>query len=265
MTRHRTGYRIAAVLLTTALFAACDKNSIQQLPLEPGLLGSRIKFFNFGVSAPQVNFYADQTKMTAVQSGTGVEANTGVAYGAVGNGGAYTQIAPGSHTLTGRIAAATDKDLPIATVNTTIEDGKYYSFYMTGFYSTATKTSDAFVIEDPVTPPTDYSVAYVRFVNTISNATSPVILYAQYATDDTTRFDTLTAGVAYKGVTTFVTLPVGVYNLHGRYTDSTATRFRRDAVSFLGGRLYTVGARGDITITSTTATNRPFFDVTANR
>src|SRR5437879_11714213 len=109
MTRQLTGYRIAAVALTTALFAACDKNAIQQLPLEPGLLGSRIKFFNFGVNAPGVNFYADQTKMTAVQSGTGVELNTGVAYGGVGNGGAYWQSGAGQDKLAGRVAAAADQ------------------------------------------------------------------------------------------------------------------------------------------------------------
>lgn len=263
MTTHLNGSRVAALLLAAALFAACDKNTVQELPFEP-LLGTRVKFFNFGVNAPQVNFYADQQKMTAVQSGTGNEATTGVAYGGVGNGNSYSQIAPGAHTLTGRIAAATDKDLPIATVNATIADGKYYSFYMSGFYNTTTKTVDAFVLEDPVGPPADYSMAYVRFVNTISNATNPLILYAKYTTGDTTKVDTLTAGVAYKGASTFATLPTGVYNLFARYQDSTANKIARAGVSFLGGKLYTVGARGDITITSTTATNRPFLDNTTN-
>ncbi len=256
-------FRIAAALFAAALFAACDKNTVQELPFAP-LLDARIKFFNFGVGAPGVNFYANDTKMTAVQSGTGSEATTGVSYGGVGNGGAYSQIAADSYALTGRIAATTNKDLPIDTLHATIEAAKYYSFYLSGFYNGTTKTVDAFILEDPVAPPADYTVAYVRFVSTIVNA-NPLILYAQYATGDTTRFDTLTAPVAYKGATTFVTLPVGVYNLHARYSDSTASKFRRDAVSFLGGRLYTVGARGDITITSTTATNRPFFDITANR
>jgi hypothetical protein len=187
-----------------------------------------------------------------------------VTYGGVGNGGAYSQIAPGAHAFTGRIAATTDKDLPIATVNATIVDGKYYSFYMSGFYNTTTKTSDGFVVEDPVTPPADYSLAYVRFVNTMSNAANPLILYAKYTTGDTTQVDTLTAGVAYKGVTPFATLPAGIYNLFARYQDSTANKISRTGVSFLGGHLYTVGARGDITITSTTATNRPFLDNATN-
>jgi hypothetical protein len=263
MTRPGRRFPIAAALLTATLFAACDKNTVQELPFEP-LLGTRVKFFNFGVNAPGVNFYADQQKMTAVQSGTGNEATTGVAYGGVGNGNSYSQIAPGAHTLTGRIAAATDKDLAIATVNATIDDGKYYSFYMSGFYNTTSKTVDAFVVEDPVGPPADYSVAYVRFVNTMSNAANPLILYAKYTTGDTTQVDTLTAGIAYKAVTQFVTLPAGVYNLFARYQDSTANKISRTGVTFLGGHLYTVGARGDITVTSTTATNRPFLDNTTS-
>ena len=231
--------------------------------MEP-LLGGRIKFFNFGVNAPSVNFYADSTKLTAVQSGTGTELTTGVSYGGVGNGGAYSQIAPGDHTLTGRIAATTNKDLPIATVTMTIEDGKLYSLYMSGFYNTATKTVDAFVLEDSVGPPADYSVAYVRFVNTIGNA-NPLGLYAKSTTGDTTKVDTLTAAIAYQGATAFTTLPAGVYNLLARYADSTTNAISRTGVSLLGGRFYTVGARGDITITDTTAARRPILDATANR
>ena len=68
MISHLNAHRIVAVLLTALVLAGCDKNAVQQLPMEP-LLGARIKFFNFGVNAPSVNFYADSTKLTAVQSG----------------------------------------------------------------------------------------------------------------------------------------------------------------------------------------------------
>jgi len=50
-----------------------------------------------------------------------------------------------------------------------------------------------------------------------------------------------------------------------RFTDPTPKKVSLAGVSFIGGRVYTIGARGDITITSTTATNRPFLDNTANR
>ena len=263
MTRHMNRYRLAALLLVAAL-AACEKNTVQTLPFEPPQ-NTRIKFFNFGVNAPQVNFYADAIKMTAVQSGTGVEANTGVAYGGAGDGGVYLSIAPGSHTLTGRIAAATDKDLPIATVNASLDDGKFYSLYQSGFYNTTAKTIDAFVIEDPVTAPADYTVASVRFVNAISNAANPLKLYARATTGDTVTLVPISASQVYKGAGPFTTLPQGVYNLYARYTDSTTDKFSRASISFFAGRFYTITAFGDITVTSTTAATRPQLDNTVNQ
>lgn len=253
--------RLLATLLCAAAVASCDKNAVQVLPTGQ-LLNSRVKFFNFGVGAPGVNFYANDTKMTAISSSTNTEATTGVAYGGVGNGGAYSTIAPGTYTLTGRIAANTDKNLPIATVDTTIADGKYYSLYMCGFYNAVGKVSDAFVLEDAYPSQVDYAVAQVRFVHVISNA-APLTLYAA----NTITFDTVTVAgsVAYKSASSFTALPYGVYDVFARYTDSTSNTIARTGVSFIGGRVYTIGARGDITITSTTATNRPFLDNTANR
>jgi hypothetical protein len=71
--------------------------------------------------------------------------------------------------------------------------------------------------------------------------------------------------VAYKSGGTYSPLPSGIYDLFARYPDSTADKVVRTGVTLAGGRIYTVGARGDITITSTTATNRPFLDNTTNR
>jgi hypothetical protein len=260
-----TTHRILAALLCALGLAACEKNAVQVLPITNTIPNGRVKFFNFGVNAPGVNFYAGTTKMTAILTGAGQEATTGVVYGGAGNGGVYLAITPGAYTLTGRIAATVDKDLAVATVNATLDDGKYYSFYMSGFYNTTTKTVDGFVVDDPLSvqaQPINYSVAYVRFVHAISNA-GPLTLRAR----NTVVLDTTAVGgaVAYKGAGTFTALPAGVYDLFARYTDSTTNKIARTGVSFLGGRIYTVGARGDITIVSTTATNRPFLDNTANR
>jgi len=254
--------RSLAALLGAIVLASCEKNAVQVLPTAD-LPGARIKFFNFGVGAPGVNFYANNTKMTAISSGTGTEATTGVAYGGAGNGGVYLAIAPGAYTLTGRIAATIDKDLPIATVSATIEDGKFYSLYMSGFYNSTTKTVAAFVVEDGFDVPTDYSVAYVRFVHAIGNA-NPLTLYRKAITGDTTT-QALSTAVAYQGAGAFTALPSGVYDVFARYTDSTTNKITSTAVSLLGGRVYTIGARGDITITSTTAANRPILTPTPNR
>ena len=256
MTIHRT----LAVLLSAVVLASCDKNAVQDI--SGPLANARIKFFNFGVGAPGVNFYANDTKMTAINSATGTESTLGTTYGGVASGGYYAAINPGQYTLTGKIAATVDKDLAIATVTAPIADGKSYSLYLSGFYSTTSKSVEGFIVEDAFPAEIDYSVAYVRFVNAISNA-NPMTLYAKSTTTGTEV--AVGAAVAYKGGGAFTSLPGGAYDLSTRYAGATTNAITRAAVSFNAGRVYTIGARGDITVTSTTATNRPFLDNTANR
>jgi hypothetical protein len=258
-----TRYSSIAALFFASLLAACGTKEVQSLTgTDPH---ARVRFFNFGVNAPSVNFYADGTKMTAIQSTTGTESTNGIAYGGVGAAGAYSTIDPGQHTLTGKIAAATDKDLAISSVNTTIEDGKYYSFYMSGIYNTTTKNVDGFVVEDNFAAPTDTTLATVRFVHAISNA-NPMTLYAK---STVTAVETAVgAEVAYKGGGAFVTLPAGAYDLSTRYTGSSSNVLTRPAVSFVARKVYTITARGDITVAPSTAcaaANRTCLDNTANR
>jgi len=254
---------IAALLCATMLFAcdAFEKNAVQDIA-GPVPAGAQIKFFNFGVNAPAVNFYADARKMTAINSATEVESNLGVAYGGVGAGGFYTAIAAGAYTLAGKIAAATDKDLAISNLPATLAEGKRYSFYQSGFYDATAKSVDAFIVEDAFASQIDYAVAYVRFVHAIANA-NPMTLYAK----NTSTGDSVAVGaeVSYKAAGAFTALPPGVYDLRARYAGVSTNAISRTGVSFLAGRVYTIGARGDITVTSTTATNRPILDNTANR
>ena len=255
-----TLYKSATLLVAALAMAACEKNAVQDIT---GTLPSaRIKFFNFGVNAPQVNFYANAQKMTAISSTTGTESTLGVAYGAVGSGGFYGALDPGQYTLTGKIAAATDKDLAIATVTQALADGKAYSLYMSGFYNTVAKTSDAFVVEDNYPAAIDFTQAQVRFVHAISNA-NPLTLYVKNTTNAAET--AIGSEVAYKGASAFISIPGGVYDISARLTGVSTNAIARTAVSFVAGRVYTIGARGDITVVSATATNRPFLDNTANR
>jgi hypothetical protein len=256
-------YRSFAALLCAAALASCGKEALQNITGTPP--GASIKFFNFGVNAPGVNFYANDTKVTAISSTTGSEATTGTAYGAVGNGGLYAGVEPGQYTLSGRIAAATDKNLAIATVPATLADGKYYSLYLSGIYNTTTKTVDAFVVEDPFVPQTDFTSTYVRFVNAISNA-NPMTLYAK----NTVTLTEYPVGgeIAYKNGGAFTQLPSGVYDLSTRYSGSSTNVLTRPAVSFSGGRVYTITARGDITVAPSmacAAANKTCLDNTTNR
>ena len=254
---------LAAFLCVIALSAlsACDENAVQEITGPEA--GARIKFFHFGVNAPGVNFYANDVKLTAISSTTGVESTTGVVYGSVGSGGFYGSIAPGTYTLTGKIAAAVDKDLVIATQAGVIENGKAYSYFMSGFYNTTTKTSDGFLVEDAFAPTIDFTVAYVRFVNAISNA-NPLQLIAT-STTTATLVDTIGGVIAYKSAGAFEAVVPGVYNLATRYAATATNAIVRTGVSFVAGRVYTIGARGDITVVSTTLANRPILDNTANR
>ncbi|HXI32873.1 MAG TPA: DUF4397 domain-containing protein [Gemmatimonadales bacterium] len=254
-------------LLCALALSSCswyDKNTIQNIagPVPAGAT-ARVRFLNDGVGSPGVNFYADDQKLTAIYTATGQELTTGVTYGGLGDGGYYVAIAPGSYTLKGKNAATTDT---ISRVTTTLADGKAYSFYQSGIYNATNKTVDAFVVEDPFVPAFDYSVAYVRFVHAIGNA-SPMTLYATIRDAvDTTKTDTLAIGaqIAYKSAGAFTPLPEGFYGLFARYGTGT-TAITNAGVSFLRGRVYTVTARGDSTITSATDSKRPILDNTANR
>ncbi|HEU4564815.1 MAG TPA: hypothetical protein VFS05_09210, partial [Gemmatimonadaceae bacterium] len=59
--------------------------------------------------------------------------------------------------------------------------------------------------------------------------------------------------------------PPGSYDLHARAAGSTTDLIVRTTLLFEAGHVYTITARGDMTVTSSSATNRPYLDNTANR
>jgi len=270
-----TRIRLIPALLGTVVLAACSKDAVQNI--SGPTAGAYIKFYNFGVNAPTVNFFANDAKLTAISStsctpapvppnpactSTGVESTTGTAYGAVGNGGLYSTIAPGQYTFSGKIATATDNGLAVAKLSSTLAEGKYYSLYTAGFYDATAKTMDAFIVEDPFPADIDFTKSYVRFVNASPNS-SPITLYAK----NPGTGDSLVIGssIAYKSAGAFVPVPGAVYDLTARYSGSNTALAVTTAVSFSNARIYTVSARGDATVTSTTATNRPILSAVANR
>ncbi len=252
--------RSLALVVGAVALAACEKNAVQDIT---GTLPSaRIKFFNFGVGTPAVNFYANESKITAVLSATGVESTNGVASGGVGGGGFYSAIDPGQYTFSGRIAAAVDKDLTITRASSTLADGKSYSFYISGIYDATAKTAEGFIVEDSYVSTIDFTVAYVRLVNAISNST-PMTLFAR---NTTTGTEVAVGGaVAYKSGGAFTSVPNGVYDVSTRVAGSATNLITRTGVNFVAGRVYTIGARGDITVVSTTLATRPQLDNTLNR
>jgi len=257
----RLAMLLGVAVVGGAALGACDKNAVQDIT--GSLPAVRIKFFNFGVNARQVNFYANDAKVSArAPAASGAEDTVGVAYGSVSAGGAYAAIDAGAYTLRGRVSGLVDKDLAITSLQSTLVAGKAYSMYVSGFYDATAKTVESFLIEDAFVDTLDFSVAYVRFVNAISNSV-PMTLFAL---NTTTAVEVPVGGsVAYKAGGGFVAVPNGVYNLGTRVDGSATNTIARTAVSFVAGRVYTITARGDFTVVSTTAVNRPFLDNTANR
>jgi hypothetical protein len=262
------------LLLAVATATACEKNAVGLIDDPDAGNGANVKFFNFAVGSPSVNFYVNDKKVTAISATacyllddanrqqcltSGAESTSGVAYGSAGHSGSawYSDVTPGQVTVSGKIAATTDKNLAIANLQTNVEAGKFYSYYLSGIYSTTAKTSDAFIVED-VLPPADFGVAYVRFVNA-SSTTQPMTLYL---TNNTTLAEMAIGGpVAYKTGGAFVAVPVGTpYNLATRTSGSATNVFTRAQISFAAGRAYTITARGNTATASTM-----LLDNTANR
>lgn len=264
--------RTLAAVASAVVLSACGNDAVQSITAAPS--GAAVKFFNFGVGSPGVNFYANGTKVTAISSGScvgstdttcltiGKEATTGTTYSNVAAGGFYTALAPGQYTFIGKTpsTATTDPGITVSTLAATLADGKYYSVYESGIYNATTKTTDAFIVEDPFPATIDFTVAYVRFVNAISNS-SPMQLFAKNTV--TTTESPVGGLIAYKSAGDFVALTPAVYDLNVRLAGSSTNTITRTAVSFSGGKVYTITARGDMT-SSATAT-KPALDLTANR
>lgn len=272
-------HKSLAALLCAVALTACEKNAVRDLT--GPLPGAGIRFFNFALGAPAVQFYAGDTKITATYTETcrnaanppvtandtlclaqGVEATTGITFGGVTSGRRYTAIVPGQYTFSGRTTAAADKGTVVSTVPATIEAGKFYSYYQSGTFNATTKTSDGFIVEDDFPAKIDWTVSMVRLVNAVSNA-PPVTLYARNL--ETNQEYTIGGAVAYKEAGDFVEIPPGTYNLRARATGATTDSYTVANVAFEPGTVYTMSTRGDFTSTSTTAVNRRFLDNTINR
>ncbi|MBC6110710.1 DUF4397 domain-containing protein [Pedobacter fastidiosus] len=256
---------LLAVLLLSTIIFSCKKNAVQNIA-EPINGGAQLKYFNFALNAPIINFYANETKVSAASSTTGVESATaGVAYAAVyPSTNAYSIIPAGTYDFMAKrpSTATVDPNVVIATLNKQVADGKNYSIYLSGLYNTTTKKTDAFIIDD-VLPPIDSSTAYVRLVHACYNANAFDLIMK----NTTTSVETLVGtNVAYKTASNFTKIPQGVYDLILRYTGTPTNIVIRTAVSVIKSNTYSFSLRGDITLPYTgTVVNRPFIDNTPNR
>jgi len=252
---------IAALVLSAATLVACGDNG--QTIITAPAPSAQILFFNEGLNAPGVNFYADTTKLTATLSSSGTVSTVGTGYGQIAAGGYYTGINPGQYNLTAHTSDSTNTI--IGSVAQTIATGKAYSYYLSGPYdATAKKVADAWVVEDAIPATYDYTVGNVRFVNAIYNSTPGTVTLVNNDTTikPTPAPVTLGSAVAYKTAGAFTKVPPGTYTVTvtGLGTGSVV-----GSIAVAGGHYYTLTAHGDMTVTSSKATNFPKVDVAQNR
>jgi hypothetical protein len=258
-------YLLSAVLLLSTIIYSCDKTDIQTIDAPVKATG--IKFFNFAVSSPVVNYFANDIKVSSAVSTTGAESGTtGLTYGTVyPANNAYATIDPGLYDFKATrpsTAAAADRNVVLNKLTANVAEGKSYSLYMCGFYNSTAKTTDAFLMED-VLPPIDTGFAYVRFVHVSPNA-NPIDFYMRLKEAPGTEIS-VAKNIAFKSGSAFVKVPQGVYSLIVRYVNTAGDVVIRDDVSALKSNVYTFSLRGDITIGGTTDAKRRFIDNTPNR
>jgi hypothetical protein len=263
-------HRSLAALLYVALLSSCkifDETAVQTIADPDPLPGSRIKFHNFAPSSVGVNFFANDVKMTAVSATTctplptvdslrtkclqaGIESATGTAYPGLAAGERYLTITPGQYTLSSRRASF---DTVVSTLSQAIEANKYYSFFMSGIYSaTGNPRADAFILEDAIpTGAPDFTVAHVRLVNAISNGTGDLNLFLTQVATPTPPEVAIGGATAYKAASGFIAVPAGTYNLRIAYTGAGTNLITRTGISLVGGRVYTITARGSTATAST--------------
>lgn len=259
-------HKTLALVACAALLSSCklfDKTAVQDITDPSDAATTRVKFHNFAPSSVGVNFYANDKKVTAISSTrcsptpaaadveacrtTGFELATGTTYSNAAASGLYVSLDPGTTTLAAKIAGTATV---VSSLSQSLEAGKFYTFVMSGIYNTTAQTAEAFVVEDPIPTTLDYSVATVRLVNAVSNATGPLNLIAINTT--TTTATNVGAAVAYKAAGAFVTLPPGIYDFDVRYTGASTNLIpRRTGLALEPGRVYTLTARGSTATAST--------------
>lgn len=241
--------KILILCAVSFLFTACDENAIPEIT-EPVAEGATfVKFFLNAEDAPEVNFYFDDQKVSAVPSSTSDEVQ-GNKYGSVFPSNAYALI----KAITVDIYAKDLEGNVIATKNYNFAADKHYSAYLLG----TPDSYEIFVLEDDL-PMADNVKIHWRFVNTMTNIPFAVdafaIKAAVPATDDAPAQPvivvTLGNALAFKQAGQYMELEPGKYTFKAfesgtDYTVETSKAYIQNAVT-LGskGRVYSTQIRGN--------------------
>ncbi|OKL40386.1 DUF4397 domain-containing protein [Pontibacter flavimaris] len=238
-------YKSFVVLAAGLMLGSCEENAIEDHN-EPVNSGAFIKFAHTAPSAPAVNFYLGNTKISALSAnaagevqGLGYASNSvfPASYG-------YANVPSGAHTLQA-ISPATAAAGEVASASVTLNEGEHYTSFLIG----EAESYEAFLVEDAL-PENNYSKSYIRFVNVAINAPSGVdVEVVRTATSETPETRTAVGSdVVRKGNTPYVAIDAqGSYVVEYKTENAEGAVITSKSTSFspIAGRVYTFIIRGD--------------------
>ena len=233
---------------------------------------AQVRFYNFGINAPSVNFYANNVKITASQSLTGEMAPTGVSFGATYPSIGYVEVPAGdqvnifSKTPTTLVIPANNvnnykQDTEVSNLTATkLNSKKQYSLFIAGYFDKNTHQAESFIISDEL-PPSDTSKVFVRFVNSgVAEAGTLSIKISRMNGTEVLSEEIVDPQLAFKSATEFKGFPYGTYKFTIIPANATNRIWER-TITLNRDRVHTIAVRGDLRNTSPA----PLLDNTQNR
>lgn len=235
-------FKSFAIVATGLMLGACDKNAIEDFN-DPVSGGAYVKFVHAAPDAPAVNFYLDNTKVSAIAANSaGEEQGMTFAKNVVfpSNYG-YANVEAGTRMLQA-ITPATLGNTVTAKNSVTLADGKYYSSFLIG----TAGAYETYTVEDML-PEVSNGKAHVRFVNLLQSATNGYAASAvRTATSETPETRTaIGQTISVKGNTAYVAIePTGSYIIEFKENNAAGTITKSSSFTPIGGRAYTVVISG---------------------
>ncbi|MFD2248369.1 DUF4397 domain-containing protein [Pontibacter ruber] len=246
-----------AILAAGFFLGACEKNGIED-HYEPTNTGAHIKMIHAAQDAPMVNMFLNDQKVTALAPVVTAAKDTivtGLSYAGTAVFPAslgYATVPAGNYnvqiidTTSARGAAQ-----PVSNTSATLNDRASYSAFLIGKKDPGFET---FVVEDKLPDVSDYSKAYIRFVNVMADAPAFDVKAVNKATENTPAPVQVATNVPYKGATAYVAIEPGTYDFPIYKTGSTTPYTTMTGVAPSAGRVYTFYTRGIYSETTAPAT-----------
>ncbi|WP_461490520.1 DUF4397 domain-containing protein [Pontibacter sp. HJ8] len=241
-----------AVLSLGFIFGSCEENAIPERT-EYVTSGAMIRFSHASQEAPMVNFYLNDNKVSAkaptlTNRETGLSWNSTLAntihpatYGYVNvPAGDYTLSVIDTTTIPG--TKALRKNV-VVSAPVKLDEKLFYTSYLVGKLDNL----ELLTVKDELPNP-DYKVAYIRFVNGMPGAPANFDVVAK-RTLPTTETLNLATNVAYKGVTGYMAVAPGTYDL-ALFLNGSPTAYTTWTSGVIqAGKVYTFYTKGNYTTT----------------